>query len=310
MVIIKRVFNDIFRAENLSIEARRLNSAYFAAIVSLLFGFVTRIIIGAELALFLALLGIIFFITLAMIIYHAFHIYYIGTMITLISVCFVFLPMIFFVLGGISASSESYFVLGYVIIFLHLKGKLSIIFSVFYTAVVCLCYYVNSLYPDYFTILGGSSDYLEQIKYTDAVQTIMVVSIFICAIIIFQQKLYEKELIKTETANRAKSDFLANMSHEIRTPMNSIIGFAELAQYDYNSPRTAEYLGEILESADWLLKIINDILDISKIESGKIEFEQIPFDLTEMFAYCQFSIMPKTEEKGITLYCYAEPSLG
>jgi len=310
MVIFKRVFNDIVYGENLSVEARRLNSAYFAAVVSLLFGFITRIVMGAEPALFLALLGIIFFITLALFIYHAFHIYYIGTMITIITVCFIFLPMIFFVLGGIAASSEAYFVLGFVIIFLHLRGKISIVFSVLYTAVICACYYANWLYPDYVAVLGGSYDYLEQIKYTDAVQTVVVVSIFICAIIIFQQKLFENELIKTEAANRAKSDFLANMSHEIRTPMNSIIGFAELAQYDYNSPRTEQYLNEILESADWLLKIINDILDISKIESGKIELERIPFDLPEMFAYCQFAIMPKTEEKGITLYCYAEPSLG
>jgi len=310
MFIIKRVFNDIFHGENLSIEARRLNSAYFAAIISLVFGGTTRIIMGAEPTLFLALIGIVFFITLAMFIYHAFHIFYIGTMITLITVCFVFIPMIFFALGGISASSEAYFVLGYVIIFLHLKGKFSIIFSVLYTIFVGVCYYINFLYPDFITELGGSYEYLESIKYSDAIQTIVVVSIFVCAIIIFQQRLYESELIKTEAANRAKSDFLANMSHEIRTPMNSIIGFAELAQYDYNSPRTTEYLSEILESADWLLKIINDILDISKIESGKIELEQIPFDLPEMFAYCQFSIMPKTEEKGITLYCYAEPSLG
>jgi len=187
---------------------------------------------------------------------------------------------------------------------------MAIIFSALYVLVVCFCYYINSLYPDYIADLGGSYEYLESIKYTDAVQTILVVSIFICAIILFQHRLYDKELKKTEAANRAKSEFLANMSHEIRTPMNSIIGFAELAQYDYNSPRTAGYLNEILESADWLLKIINDILDISKIESGKIELENIPFDLTELFAYCQFSIMQKTEEKGIILYCYAEPSIG
>ncbi|MCL2819584.1 MAG: ATP-binding protein [Oscillospiraceae bacterium] len=310
MGIIKKALKGIFKGENLSIEARRLNSAYFAAVLCLLFGFVTRVIMGAEPVLFFALLGIIFFITLAMFIYHAFHIYYIGTMITLITVCFIFLPMIFFALGGVSASAEAYFILGFAIIFLHLKGRISVIFSILYVLVVCLCYYINSLYPDYIANLGGSYEYLESIKYTDAVQTILVVSIFICSIILFQHRVYDKELTKTDAANRAKSEFLANMSHEIRTPMNSIIGFAELAQYDYNSPRTAGYLSEILESADWLLKIINDILDISKIESGKIELENIPFDLTEMFAYCQFSIMPKTEEKGIILYCYAEPSLG
>ena len=112
-----------------------------------------------------------------------------------------------------------------------------------------------------------------------------------------------------EAANRTKSSFLANMSHEIRTPMNSIIGFSELAQYDDIPLKTREYLSSISESAEWLLKIINDILDISKIEAGKITLEHIPFDLHDIIAHCQSVIKPNVEEKGLTLYCYAEPSI-
>jgi len=112
-----------------------------------------------------------------------------------------------------------------------------------------------------------------------------------------------------QSANRTKSTFLANMSHEIRTPMNSIIGFAELAQYNDNSQKIKEYINYILDSAKWLLKIINDILDISKIESGKIVLEKIPFDLHDVLSTCQVAIKPKAEEKGIAFYCYAEPSI-
>jgi signal transduction histidine kinase/DNA-binding response OmpR family regulator len=113
-----------------------------------------------------------------------------------------------------------------------------------------------------------------------------------------------------EVANVAKSAFLANMSHEIRTPMNSIIGFTELAMDDKVSPHTKDYLEKIIESADWLLRIINDILDISKVESGKMELEHIPFDLHEIIAHCQTAIMPKAMEKGTHLHFYAEPSVG
>ena len=127
----------------------------------------------------------------------------------------------------------------------------------------------------------------------------------------------EKANVKLETAvtearnaNATKSIFLANMSHEIRTPMNSIIGFSELAQYDDIPQKTREYLGNIQDSAEWLLKIINDILDISKIESGKIVLENIPFDLSDIFSHCQSEVIPKAKEKGILLYCYAEPSIG
>ena len=111
-------------------------------------------------------------------------------------------------------------------------------------------------------------------------------------------------------ANKVKSAFLANMSHEIRTPMNSIVGFAELARNDDISDKTRDYLSKISENAKWLLNIINDILDISKIESGKITLEHVPFDLHEIFEHCQSMIMPTVMEKGLSLYCYAEPSVG
>jgi len=116
--------------------------------------------------------------------------------------------------------------------------------------------------------------------------------------------------VAAQSANRSKSVFLANMSHEIRTPMNSIIGFSELAQGDVISDKTRMYLANIQESAQWLLKIINDILDISKIESGNIVLEKLPFNLPDVFSHCQSAIIPKLDEKGIMLYCYAEPSVG
>jgi signal transduction histidine kinase/DNA-binding response OmpR family regulator len=118
-------------------------------------------------------------------------------------------------------------------------------------------------------------------------------------------------LSAAEEASRSKSAFLANMSHEIRTPMNGIIGFSELALDDRVSPpQKDEYLNKIKISAEGLLHIINDILDISKIEAGKLDMEHIPFSLHEVFRVCQTIIAPKAEEKGITLYCYAEPSVG
>ena len=113
-----------------------------------------------------------------------------------------------------------------------------------------------------------------------------------------------------ESASKTKSTFLANMSHEIRTPLNSIIGFSELAQDGDIAYKTRDYLRKILENAKWLLRIINDILDSSKIESGKLVLENIAFDLPDLLAHCQSAFFPKTMEKGISLFCSVDTSVG
>ncbi|MCL2018998.1 MAG: ATP-binding protein [Oscillospiraceae bacterium] len=95
-------------------------------------------------------------------------------------------------------------------------------------------------------------------------------------------------ILNAEEASRFKSMFLANMSHEIRTPMNGIIGLAELALAGGGlSEKTADYLNKIKESATGLLAIINDILDISKIEAGKAELESIVFNFKDVFKNCE-----------------------
>ena len=115
---------------------------------------------------------------------------------------------------------------------------------------------------------------------------------------------------QAEATSRMKSVFLASMSHEIRTPMHGIIGFSELALDDSIPVKTRNYLSKIKTSAESLLLIINDILDVSKVEAGRLELENIPFDISEVFKLCRLISSPKAREKGLTLFCYAEPSVG
>ncbi len=112
-----------------------------------------------------------------------------------------------------------------------------------------------------------------------------------------------------EGANRAKSTFLANMSHEIRTPMNAIIGMAYLALKTDLTPRQREYLKKIQGSSQHLLGIINDILDYSKIEAGKLNVEAIEFELDKVLDNVAALIAEKAFDKGLELIVDIDPSI-
>ncbi len=106
---------------------------------------------------------------------------------------------------------------------------------------------------------------------------------------------------RAEAANLAKSQFLANMSHEIRTPMNGILGFLQLLEGTNLSEEQQENVEMIKNSSDLLLTIINDILDLSKIEAGMMKLEKIPFHLRTMIESVVALFTANAKEKGIEL---------
>ncbi|MEE8284026.1 MAG: PAS-domain containing protein [Alphaproteobacteria bacterium] len=128
-------------------------------------------------------------------------------------------------------------------------------------------------------------------------------------------KQVEAELVKArdlaETANRAKTEFLANMSHELRTPLNAIIGFSEIMESGVmgaiEDPRYNEYIHSINESGNHLLSLINDILDLSKIEVGKADMEEENLDLVATIESCLMFVREQVEDKGLSLVSRLPP---
>ncbi len=116
-----------------------------------------------------------------------------------------------------------------------------------------------------------------------------------------------------ETANQHKSEFLANMSHELRTPLNAIIGFSEVLQermFGELNDKQAEYIQDILTSGRHLLSLINDILDLSKVEAGRMELELVRFDLPSALENAVTLMRERAGRHGISLDLVVEPSLG
>ena len=115
-----------------------------------------------------------------------------------------------------------------------------------------------------------------------------------------------------EAANRAKSSFLANMSHELRTPLNAVLGFSQVLESDSDSlsEEQLKYLSYIKSSGDHLLEMVNDILDLSSIEAGKMEIEKQPTDLKDLLSRTPSVIQSQAKKKGITIEMNLAPELG
>ena len=115
-------------------------------------------------------------------------------------------------------------------------------------------------------------------------------------------------LLNAESANRSKTEFLANMSHELRTPLNAIIGFSDVIQNEImgrmeDTPKYIDYARDIGEAGNHLLSVINDILDIAKIEAGQLDLQEDAFDAGSALDACITMLSNRAEDAGVHLIC-------
>lgn len=207
-----------------------------------------------------------------------------------IAVCFVvaiaLFPVMFFVTGGISSGMVCWFSMGIIFIFMLLDGLDFLFMLLTDVAIIIGCYVVSYYHPEYVVDLGSREN-----VFFDVIQSLMVSAFAIGLIIKFQRNIYDnlykqaainnddlmektlqakKAQKQAQTATEAKSNFLANMSHEIRTPINTIMGMDEMILRETSEKIVEEYALDIKTASQNLLSLINDILDITKIESGKM----------------------------------------
>lgn len=222
----------------------------------------------------------------------------------------VFFPMLFINSGGTESGMPVWFVLGLVYIFLLFEGRdfwIAMTLSLLsFLGTYLLCYYRPYLVPK-------STRFY---SFSDSFVALVCVSLFIGIILKIQSKTYEQEKQASEAQKkeveqiaRSKDTFFANMSHEIRTPINTIIGLNEMILREDISDEIAENAINIQNASKMLLTTINDILDLSKLESGKMDIVPTQYEISSMFSDLVNLIWIRAHQKNLEFKVDIDPEI-
>ncbi len=230
---------------------------------------------------------------------------------TAISVLLLMLfPVTFFSAGGFYSGVPEWFVLCFIYVCITLQGRRRAVFFGLCTAETMLCYGAAFYFPDI-----AASNVHHNALFDSAFSMIMV-GLLTSVLLMFLNRMYEEENAlsqrqkkEIEELNRAENHFFSSMSHEIRTPINTIIGLNEIILRENISEEVAENARNIQGASKLLLSLINDILDISKIKSGKMEIVNVSYETGALFSEIVNMIWIKAKEKGLEFKLHVDPSI-
>ncbi|MCX4338604.1 MAG: DegV family EDD domain-containing protein [Lachnospiraceae bacterium] len=219
-------------------------------------------------------------------------------------------PIVFLLSGGTQSGTPVWFVLGLVYIFLLFEGRDFLLAFALSVLSFLLTYLVSYCYP---LILRPSTRFY---AFTDSFVTLLCVSCFIGILMKSQAKTYERERqiaeqqkLEVERMARSKDTFFANMSHEIRTPINTIIGLNEMILREDISDEIAENAINIQNASKMLLTTINDILDLSKLESGKMDIVPTQYEISSMFSDLVNLVWIRAHQKNLEFKVDIDPEI-
>ncbi|MBQ7677179.1 MAG: DegV family EDD domain-containing protein, partial [Lachnospiraceae bacterium] len=272
--------------------------------------FSVGIIIGENL-MDLASLGIaitIFFL-LTVIAQH-YHRIDIGANLLSFMITFILLPITFFSGGGINGGSPMWFIFCLLYVSMILTGGARRFFIVANVVTAGVCYYFAYKYPE------AVSTHSPKAAYQDSFISLVLVGTLVSLMVAFQIRIYmeenkraEKQRKEIEDLNAAQNRFFSSMSHEIRTPINTIIGLNEMILREDISEEVAEDAQNVSAAGKMLLSLINDILDMSKLESGQMELSPVTYDAAEMFSEVVSMLSIRAKEKNLAFTVDIDPSM-
>ncbi len=216
---------------------------------------------------------------------------------------YIVLPFSFLTAGGIYGGAPIWFLFGFVFVSLVITGKAKYILLISGYFLFLFCYYIAYFHPE--LVVQHTLD----MAYVDSAVTLTIVSVLTCSMILFQNAIYrsenaiaQKQNQEIEELNRSQSRFFSSMSHEIRTPINTIIGLNEMILRETVSDEVAADARSIQGASKMLLALINDILDMSKIESGKMDIVPVTYEVGAMLSDIVNMIWVRAREKGLAFH--------
>ncbi len=213
------------------------------------------------------------------------------------------MPYNYLTTGGLYGGGSSWFLLAFVFVALIVEKKAKYVLLVTGLIVSWGCYLLSYLYPSL------PAAHTVEMAYTDVVLSLTMVSAITCGMILFQNAIYrsanrtaQQQKREIEELNQAQNRFFSSMSHEIRTPINTIIGLNEMILREATSDEIASDARDIQTAGNMLLALINDILDMSKIESGKMDIVPVSYDVGAMLSDIVNMIWVRAKEKGLEFH--------
>ena len=292
-----------------------MNERTFALLSSIgLFGLLLAIIGGfftgeAFWSMLLAFSCFIAFVAMILLAFKFHKVKIISAVVAFILV-FIFIPLNFFTSGAIHGGAICWNVFVSVYISMMLGGKTRVVFLIGETVSVIATYYLYYRFPELATDRGAYTEFMDS-----------VVSFFLVSFIIVFMIAYHSGLLRSETErahdqkdeiddlNRAQSTFFSSMSHEIRTPINTIIGLNEMILRENASDEINEDAMNIRSASQLLLHLINDILDMSKMQSGQMKLTESNYYCADMISDVSAMINTRAEEKGLDFRIEVSPGL-
>lgn len=306
---LKKMIRDIGNP-NLNLQERLFRLIMLIGLAGLLVGFAAGLLLGESMGNGIAIS--VAFVALAAITY--FSVRYNrtqwGAVITAALLIYLILPYNFLTTGGIYGGAPIWFLLGVVYVCLVVVGKVKYFLLVSGYILFAVCYYVAYTYPSLIV------QHTTQMAYVDSIMTLMIVSGLTCGMILFQNTIFrsenalaKKQKKEIEELNQMQNRFFSSMSHEIRTPINTIIGLNEMILREDVSDEVAADAKNIQGASKMLLTLINDILDMSKIESGNMDIVAVNYDVGAMLSDIVNMIWVRAREKGLEFHIDVDQSM-